>query len=130
MYSGGHPPIQRDHIRGITVVPKKTTRQTKPSAHATAPDAMAEAESRITKTRRQNATGLDLSFLGLTELPESFVHLSQLRNVSVNSFLDTFGPTMRLQQPRHTVAPVSPGQELYSHAAQSARSHYIDAETR
>jgi hypothetical protein len=64
-------------------VPKKTTRQTKPSTHATAPDAMAEAESRITKTRRRNATGLDLSFLGLTELPESFVHLSQLRKLKL-----------------------------------------------
>src|SRR5262249_17306033 len=53
-----------------------------------------------------------------------------LHNVSVNSFLDTFGPKIRLPQLRHTVAPVSPGQGLYSHAAQSARSHCIDAETR
>ena len=50
--------------------------------------------------------------------------------VSVNSFLDTFGPKIRLPQPRHTVAHVSPGRVLCIHAAQSARSHCIDAETR
>ena len=49
--------------------------------------------------------------------------------VSVNSFLDTFGPKIMRHEPRHTVAHVSPGQELYIHAAQSARSHYIDAGT-
>ena len=38
--------------------------------------------------------------------------------VSVNSFLDTFGPQIRLQQPRHNIAPVSPGQGLCSHAVQ------------
>ena len=50
--------------------------------------------------------------------------------VSVNSFLDTFGPKIKLQPPRHTVARVSPGRVLCIHAAQSARSHCIDAETR
>src|SRR5215467_8308561 len=49
--------------------------------------------------------------------------------VSVNSFLDTLRPQIRLHQLRHTVAPVSPGQGLYIHADQSARSHCIDAET-
>src|SRR5215475_4936323 len=49
--------------------------------------------------------------------------------VSVNSFLDTFGPTIRQPQPRYTVAPVSPGQGLCIRAAQSATSHCIDAET-
>jgi len=33
--------------------------------------------------------------------------------VSVNSFLDTCGPKIRLPQPRDTVARVSPGQGLY-----------------
>jgi hypothetical protein len=49
--------------------------------------------------------------------------------VSVNSFLDTFRPKMRLQQLRHTVAPVSPGQGLCSHADPAARSYGIGAET-
>ena len=49
--------IRRDrYTRGIIAVPKKTTRQTKPSARAIAPDPMAEAEARIAKARRQNAT--------------------------------------------------------------------------
>ena len=39
-------------------------------------------------------------------------------SVSVNSFLDTFGPKIRLQQPRHNIAPVSPGRGLCSHAVQ------------
>src|SRR5262249_3159374 len=47
--------------------------------------------------------------------------------VSVNSFLDTFGPKIRLPQPRHTVAPVAPGQGFCLHAVQSARFHCIDA---
>jgi pyruvate kinase len=55
---------------------------------------------------------------------------AELTAVSVNSFLDTFGPKIRLHQPRHTVAHVSPGRVLCIHAAQSARSHCIDAETR
>ena len=38
--------------------------------------------------------------------------------VSVNSFLDTFGPKIRLPQPRHTVAHVAPGQAFCTHAAQ------------
>jgi hypothetical protein len=37
--------------------------------------------------------------------------------VSVNSFLDTFGPTIRLQPPGHTVARVSLGQGFCIHAA-------------
>ena len=59
--------------------------------------------------------------------PDAFAHCQR---VSVNSFLDTFGPKIRLHQPRHTVAHVSPGRVLCIHAAQSARSHCIDAETR
>ena len=50
--------------------------------------------------------------------------------VSVNSFLDTLGPKIMRHQLRHSVAHVSPGQGLGIHAVQSARSHYIDAETR
>src|SRR4030095_6046082 len=50
--------------------------------------------------------------------------------VSVNSFLDTCRPKIRLPQPRYTVARVSPGQGLCIRAAQSATSHCIDAETR
>src|SRR5215510_11137956 len=52
------------------------------------------------------------------------------RGVSVNSFLDTLGPKIRRHQPRHIVAPVSPGQGFCIHAVQSARSHCIAAETR
>jgi predicted RecB family nuclease len=51
------------------------------------------------------------------------------RIVSVNSFLDTFGPKIRLHQPRYNVAHVSPGQGLCIRAAQSAKAHCIDAET-
>jgi AAA domain len=50
-------------------------------------------------------------------------------NVSVTSFLDTCGPNMRLHPPRHTVAPVSPGQGLWSPADQAARSHGIGPAT-
>jgi len=50
--------------------------------------------------------------------------------VSVNSFLDTFGPKIRLHQPRHTVAHVAPEQVFCIHAVQSARFHCIDAGTR
>jgi hypothetical protein len=64
-----------------------------------------------------------IAFSSTPELPETDIL------VSVNSFLDTFRPKMRLHQPRHTVAPVSPGQGLCSHADQSARSHCIGAET-
>jgi uncharacterized protein with PIN domain len=38
--------------------------------------------------------------------------------VSVNSFLDTFGPKIMRHRPRPRVAPVSPGQGLCSHAVQ------------
>ena len=50
-------------------------------------------------------------------------------NVSVNSFLDTRGSKIMRHQPKSIVAHVLPGQGLYSHAVQSARSHCIDAET-
>src|SRR5262249_30510346 len=53
----------------------------------------------------------------------------QLRKDYFNSFLDTFGPKIRLPQPRHTVAPVAPGQGFCLHAVQSARFHCIDAGT-
>jgi hypothetical protein len=53
----------------------------------------------------------------------------ELADVSVNSFLDTFGPTIRLHQLRYNVAHVSPGQGLCIRAAQSATSHCIDAGT-
>jgi hypothetical protein len=52
------------------------------------------------------------------------------RGVSVNSFLDTRGPKIRLHQSTPLVAHVFPGQELCSHAVQSTTSHYIDAGTR
>src|SRR5215216_6781911 len=53
-----------------------------------------------------------------------------LGGVSVNSFLDTFGPKIMRHPPRHIVAHVAPGQGLCSHAVQSATSHCIDAGTR
>ena len=61
-------------------MPKKTTRQTKPSARATTPDPMAEAEARIAEARRRNATKLDLSDLGITEVPATLGELQQLLN--------------------------------------------------
>ena len=53
----------------------------------------------------------------------------RIRIVSVNSFLDTRGSKIMRHQPKSIVAHVLPGQGLYSHAVQSARSHYIDAGT-
>jgi internalin A len=77
-------------------VPKKTTRQTKPSASETASDPMAEAERRIAEARRENATKLSLSGLGLTEVPATLGELrllqalwldnNQLRDVSAALF--------------------------------------------
>ena len=66
----------------------------------------------------------DLRASGLCLLEEKYTA------VSVNSFLDTCGPKIRLPQLRHNVAHVSPGLELCIHAVQSATSHCIDAETR
>lgn len=47
-------------------MPKKTTRQPKPSAEESKLDPMAEAERRIAEARRTNATGhlFDLPFCG------------------------------------------------------------------
>ena len=45
-------------------------------------------------------------------------------------FLDTLGPKVMRHQPRRIVVHVSPGQGLYSHAAQCARAHGMDAGTR
>ena len=66
-------------------VPKKTARQTKPSASAIASDPMAEAERRIAEARRQNATDLDLSGLGLTEVPAALGELQQLGKLNLGS---------------------------------------------
>jgi internalin A len=64
-------------------VPKKTARQTKPSARATASDPMAEAERRIAEACQENAWDLELFDLGLTEIPASLGKLSQLRRLSL-----------------------------------------------
>lgn len=66
-------------------MPKKTTRQTKPSAPATVSDPMAEAERRIAEARRKKATKLDLSGLGLTEVPDALGVLQQLQNLSLHN---------------------------------------------
>jgi internalin A len=66
-------------------VPKKTARQTKPSARATASDPMAEAERRIAEARQKNATELDLSSLGLTEMPSSLFKLKQLQELNLRN---------------------------------------------
>ncbi len=60
-------------------MPKKTTRQSKPSAQETKLDPMAEAERRIAEARRTNATELDLSGLSLTEVPAALFELQQLQ---------------------------------------------------
>jgi pimeloyl-ACP methyl ester carboxylesterase len=65
-------------------MPKKTIRQTEPSPPTTASDPMAEAKRRIAVARRQNATELDLSDLGLTEVPAALGELRQLKRL----FLD------------------------------------------
>src|SRR5262252_6541595 len=52
-----------------------------------------------------------------------------IEGVSVNSFLDTFGPKIRPHQPRHTVAHAAPERVFCSHAVQSTTSHCIAAET-
>lgn len=64
-------------------MPKKTTRQTKPSAPETASDPMAEAERRIAKARRTNATDLDLSNLGLITIPSALSDLPRLRKLDL-----------------------------------------------
>lgn len=45
---------------------------------------LAEAEARIEKVRKDNNTLLDLSGLGLTELPESIAQLTQLERLSIH----------------------------------------------
>ena len=62
-------------------MPKKTTRQTKPSADEIVSDPMAEAERRIDEVRRSKATELDLFHLGLTEVPDTLGELQQLQDL-------------------------------------------------
>ena len=85
------------------------------------------------KTRWSKATVADVRHFAIAQVVVTVIfsqHHGVKDGVSVNSFLDTFGPKIKLQPPRHTVARVSPGRVLCIHAAQSARSHCIDAETR
>jgi Leucine-rich repeat (LRR) protein len=64
-------------------VPKKTARQAKLPARATASSPMTEAEARIAEARRQNTTKLDLSSLGLTEVPDTLFELRQLQDLQL-----------------------------------------------
>jgi internalin A len=66
-------------------VQKKSLHQTKRSASADMSDPMAEAERRIAEARRQNAINLDLSGLGLTEVPASLGELRQLQEISLHN---------------------------------------------
>lgn len=59
-------------------MPKKTTRQTKPSADEIASDPMAEAERRIEKARSKQEVGINLSGLSLTRLPKQIFQLEEL----------------------------------------------------
>jgi hypothetical protein len=79
-----HPSGENAMQEESRAVPTKTARQTKPPARAIASDPMGEAEARIAEAHQLNATELNLSYLRLTELPESFVHLSKLRKLKLN----------------------------------------------
>ena len=48
-----------------------------------ADEAYRQAEERIEHARREKATELDLSSLGLTELPDSLGQLTQLQSLNV-----------------------------------------------
>ncbi len=63
---------------------KKTTHQPKPPADETKLDPMAEAKRRIAEARRTNARRLDLSVLGLTEVPDSLFELRQLQDLDLS----------------------------------------------
>jgi len=66
-------------------MPKKTDRQTKPSADETKLDPMAEAERLIAEACRENSVELDLSFLDLTEVPDKLFELRQLKRLNLSN---------------------------------------------
>jgi internalin A len=66
-------------------MPKKTIRQTESSVPTNTSDQMAEAERRIAEARRQNAIELDLTGLGLTEMPAALGELRQLQVLSLRN---------------------------------------------
>ncbi|MBI1760758.1 MAG: leucine-rich repeat domain-containing protein [Acidobacteria bacterium] len=66
-------------------MPKKTTRQTKPSASTATSALMAEAERRIAEAVKQKTTELNLAGLKLTKVPAALGSLRHLRGLYLNS---------------------------------------------
>ena len=80
----------------------------------------------LQKGIRENMTWLEpIDFYAFSrgsfrKLARNLIEIAQRKSqelVSVNSFLDTFGPKIRPHQPRDTVAHISPGQAFCIHAA-------------
>jgi Leucine-rich repeat (LRR) protein len=65
-------------------MPKKTTRQTKPSNDETAFDPMAEAERRIAEAHQEKAIELVLSSLELRKVPNTLYTLKQLQKLRLH----------------------------------------------
>ncbi|ALF52156.1 hypothetical protein ACX27_03690 [Nostoc piscinale CENA21] len=66
-------------------------------------EAYREAEQRIEQARREDAVELDLSNMGLTEVPEAIANLTQLQTLNLsNNQLTELSEAIALYHPQET----------------------------